>query len=161
MKIVLGNLKDEGSNLLAFLEPRVGTKPTLSGGALEIDDGSIRKGVKPRHVKTYVKRFLHSKGLRKKFRVLVKAKELTVQELEIEAEKEEKAERAEKEERVKETKEEKVAEPEVVAEKPPKREKKEERKEVEKEETPHAGEKKVKPKAKKAAKPKKKKQKAK
>jgi hypothetical protein len=82
LKVVLGNLKDKADDLLAFLEPRVGTKPSLDGGAIAIDDSSVRKGVKPRHVKTYVKRYLQKKGLRRKFRILVKAGELTVVELE-------------------------------------------------------------------------------
>ena len=152
MKIVLGNLKDEGTELLAFLEPRVGTKPTLSGGALEIDDASVRAGVKPRHVKTYVKRFLNSKGLRKKFRVLVNAKELTVQELEVKEE--------EKEEKAKEAKEEKAPTPKEAPEEPAKEEKKE-AKEAKKAEARPPEEKKEKPKAKKAVKPRKKKEKSK
>jgi hypothetical protein len=154
LKVILGNLKEEGSELLTFLEPRVGTKPTLAGGALEIDDTSLREGVKPRHVKTYIKRFLHSKGLRKKFRVLVSARELTVQELEVEEEK--------KEEKAKEVKE--VApspkEAKVESEKEEKGEAKEEKKEAKKEAkkpvTPVVEEKKEKPKAKKTTKPKKK-----
>ncbi len=152
LKVVLGNLKDEGTDLLSFLEPRVGTKPTLSGGTLEIDDASVREGVKPRHVKTYIKRFLHSKGLRRKFRVLVSARELTVQELEVEEEK--------KEEKAKEAKEVAPA-PKEATEEPEKEEKRVAKKGAKKEEAPPAEEKKEKPKAKKAAKPTKKKQKSK
>ncbi len=147
MKIVLGNLKDEGSELVAFLEPRVGTKPTLAGGALEIEDASVRTGVKPRHVKTYVKRFLHSKGLRKKFRVLVNARELTVQELEVKEEKEE--------EKVKEAKEEKAPAP-PAAVRAAKEEKEAEKPKAEEKKPSPPKEKKEKPKQKKAAKPKKK-----
>ncbi len=149
MKVVLGNLKDEGTDLLSFLEPRVGTKPTLSGSTLEIDDASVREGVKPRHVKTYIKRFLHSKGLRRKFRVLVNARELTVQELEVEEEK--------KEEKGKEV-EEVASKPKEATEEP---EKKVAKKEAKKEEAPSAEAKKEKPKTKKATKPTKKKQKSK
>jgi glucan-binding YG repeat protein len=152
LKVVLGNLKEEGTELLSFLEPRVGTKPTLSGGTLEIDDTLVREGVKPRHVKTYIKRFLHSKGLRKKFRVLVSARELTVQELEVEEEK--------KEEKAKEPKE-MAPTPKEAAEEPAKEEKREAKKEAKKAEAPSAEEKKEKPKTKKAAKPRKKKQKPK
>ena len=128
LKVILGNLKDKGEELQTFLEPRVGTKPSLSGGELEMEDSAIRKGVKPRQVKTYVKRFLHQKGLRKTFRVLVSGSLLTIQELEREAEKEEKKEAPKKEEK---------------KEAPPKEEK-EEKKEA--------------PKPKKASKPKKKSQ---
>jgi hypothetical protein len=82
LKIVLGELKDKAEELLTFLEPRVGTKPAVDGGSLTIEDSSVRQGVKPRRVKTYVKRFLYQNGLRKKFRVLVNGGELTVVELE-------------------------------------------------------------------------------
>jgi hypothetical protein len=82
MEIELGTLKDSGEELATFLEPRVGAKPALSGDKITVDDGAVRSGVRPRHVKTYIKRFLHSKGLRKKYRVLVQGKQLTIQELE-------------------------------------------------------------------------------
>lgn len=100
MKIRLGNLKDQGEELAAFLEPRVGVKPSVSGDALEVEDGSIREGVRPRHVKTYIKRFMYMKGVRKKFRVFVSGKELTIQEIEL-SEEEEKEEKKRKEEAAK------------------------------------------------------------
>ncbi|MDV3277326.1 MAG: hypothetical protein LYZ69_02525 [Nitrososphaerales archaeon] len=103
MKVALGTLKDKGADLLAFLEPRVGTKPELSGESLEIDEASARKGLKPRQVKTYIKRFLYMNGLRKNYRVFVAGKELTVQELELGEEEEEKKEKvAEKVEKAEE-----------------------------------------------------------
>jgi len=89
MKVVLGTLKDKGELLATFLEPRVGVKPSLSGDTMEIDDESIREGVKPRHVKTYIKRFLFMNGIRKNYRVFVAGKELTIQEIELEEEEEE------------------------------------------------------------------------
>ncbi len=105
MKVNLGTLKSKGNELVEFLEPRVGTKPTLDGGTVGIDDDSLRKGVKPRHVKTYIKRFLYVNKLRKNYRVFVAGRELTVQELELGTEEEEerekvkeKLEKAEKEE---------------------------------------------------------------
>ncbi len=128
MKVILGNLKDKGEEIQTFLEPRVGTKPSLSGGELEMEDSAIRKGVRPRQVKTYLKRFLHQKGLRKTFRVLVTGSQLTIQELERKQE-EEKKEAPKKEEE---------------KEAPPKEEKEEKR------------EKEERPKPKKASKPKKK-----
>ena len=95
MKVTLGTLKDKGDDLVAFLEPRVGTKPSLSGGEIEIEDEAIKEGVRPRHVKTYIKRFLYMNGVRKKYRVFVAGKELTIQEIELgektEEEKEKKA----------------------------------------------------------------------
>jgi sRNA-binding protein len=98
MKISLGTLKDKGDELVSFLEPRVGVKPSLSGDSVEIDDEGVRKGVKPRDVKTYIKRFLFMKGVRKNYRVFVSGKELTVQEIELGEEEEAKAEEKPKEE---------------------------------------------------------------
>jgi len=95
LKVTLGTLKDKGDDLVAFLEPRVGTKPSLSGGEIEIEDEAVKEGVRPRHVKTYIKRFLYMNGVRKKYRVFVAGKELTIQEIELgekaEEEKEKKA----------------------------------------------------------------------
>ena len=125
MKIALGTLKDKGEDLVKFLEPRVGTKPELSGDALEIDEESAKKGLKTKHVKTYIKRFLFTNGVRRNYRIFVQGKELTIQEIELGEEEEEKKEKvaekiekAEKEEE-EERKEEappKEAEPEKKAE---------------------------------------------
>jgi outer membrane biosynthesis protein TonB len=92
LKVALGTLKDKGDDLVAFLEPRVGTKPSLSGAEIEIDDEEVKEGVRPRHVKTYIKRFLYMNGVRKKYRVFVTGKELTIQEIEL-GEKEEEEEK--------------------------------------------------------------------
>jgi len=115
MKITLGTLKDKGDDLVAFLEPRVGVKPALSGDSVEIDDDKVRKGVKPRDVKTYIKRFMFMNGVRTKYRVFVQGKELTVQEIEL----------GEKEEEEKEK--EKAAPKEEAAPEPEKEEPKEEK----------------------------------
>lgn len=131
MKIILGNLKDKADELVVFLEPRVGTKPKASGSEIEIEDGALREGVKPRHVKTYVKRYLFQTGQRKAFRVLVEARELRLVELEREEEEEEKEEQPPKPAEEKEEKEEEVKPKEEKAteekeeEKPMKEEKKE------------------------------------
>lgn len=91
MKVALGTLKNKGEALVTFLEPRVGAKPSLSGDAIEIEDGSVRAGVKPRHVKTYIKRFLYMNGVRKNYRIFVSGRDLTIQEIELgEKEEEEK-----------------------------------------------------------------------
>ncbi len=89
MKISLGTLKDKGQDLATFLEPRVGTKPSVSGDSIEIEDGSVREGVRPRQVKTYIKRFMYMNGVRRNYRVFVAGKELTIQELELGKEEEE------------------------------------------------------------------------
>lgn len=82
MKVALGTLKDKGDELVSFLEPRVGTKPSLSGDSIEIEEESLREGVRPRQVKTYIKRFLFMNGVRKRYRVFVSGKELMIQEIE-------------------------------------------------------------------------------
>ena len=122
MKVALGTLKDKGDDLATFLEPRVGTKPSLSGDSMEIEDGSVREGVKPRQVKTYIKRFLYMKGVRKKYRVFVAGKELTIQEIEVgKEEEEEKKEPAKKPEKIP-AEEEEPQEPEEEAPEPAKEE---------------------------------------
>jgi len=89
LKVALGTLKSKGEALVTFLEPRVGAKPSLSGDAIEIEDGSVRAGVKPRQVKTYIKRFLYMNGVRKNYRVFVSGRDLTIQEIELGEEEEE------------------------------------------------------------------------
>ena len=122
MKVALGTLKDKGDDLVAFLEPRVGTKPSLSGSEIEIEDGEVKEGVRPRHVKTYIKRFLYMNGVRKKYRVFVTGKELTIQEIEL-GEKEEEEEKKKAPEKHEEAPEEaKPEEPEAPAEEPVKEE---------------------------------------
>jgi hypothetical protein len=117
MKVELGTLKDKAEDLVAFLEPRVGTKPTVSGSAVEIDDEGMKKGVKPRHVKTYLKRFLYINKLRKNYRVLVSGREITVQELELgEKEKEEREKVKEKLEEAEKKQMEEKEEPEKAEE---------------------------------------------
>jgi hypothetical protein len=126
MKVTLGTLKYKGDELVAFLEPRVGTKPSLSGGEIEIEDGQVREGVKPRHVKTYIKRFLYMNDIRKKYRVFVAGRELTVQEIEL-GEKEEEEEKKAAEKKPEAPAEEKPEAPEEPKEEPAKEEAAEEK----------------------------------
>ncbi len=128
MKILLGNLK-EADELAAFLEPRIGTKAKVSGSEIEIEDGSTREGVKPRHVKTYVKRYLFQKGQRKTFRVLVQGRELRVVELEG-------GEEEEEEKKPSKPEESKEGEKKEEAEERPEKEEEAVEKAEEKEETP-------------------------
>jgi len=129
MKILLGTLKDKGDELAAFLEPRIGVKPEVGGGELDIEDASIKKGVRSRHVKTYIKRFLSIEKVRDDYRVRVESRELRLIELggEEEEEKEEKkgkgkeeAKPTEKEAEKEPASEEEQAEPQkgAVAERP-------------------------------------------
>jgi len=116
MKVVLGTLKNKGDELVAFLEPRVGAKPSLSGDAIEIEDGEVKEGVKPRQVKTYIKRFLYMNGVRKNYRVFVAGKELTIQEIELGEEEEEEKKKPEKKVEEAPAEEEKPEEPEAKEE---------------------------------------------
>jgi type IV secretory pathway VirB10-like protein len=116
LKVVLGTLKYKGDELATFLEPRVGAKPSLSGDAIEIDDGEVREGVKPRHVKTYIKRFLYMNKVRKNYRVFVSGRELTIQEIELGEEKEEEEKKPEKKAEAAPVEEAKAEEPEAPEE---------------------------------------------
>jgi hypothetical protein len=89
MKILMGTLKDKGDDLATFLEPRIGVKAEVSGGELDIEDKSIKKGIRSRHVKTYIKRFLSIEKVRKDYRVLVENGELRLVEFEKDEEEEE------------------------------------------------------------------------
>jgi len=122
LKVALGTLKDKGDDLVAFLEPRVGTKPSLSGGEIDIEDEQVKEGVKPRHVKTYIKRFLFMNGVRKKYRVFVVGKELTIQEIEVGKKEEEEEKKAPAKPEVAPAEEAKPEEPEARAEEPAKEE---------------------------------------
>ena len=101
MKIVLGTFKDNADELAEFLGPRLGAKAAVAGGELSFDDDEIKKTIRSRHVKTYVKRFLNRKGERHNYQVLVEGNELRMIELEREEEEEktkEKKAKPEKEE---------------------------------------------------------------
>ena len=89
MKILLGTLKDKGDELAKFLEPRIGAKPDVSGDELDIEDKSLKKGIRSRHVKTYIKRFLSIEKVRDRYRILVEEGELRLVELETDKEIEE------------------------------------------------------------------------
>src|SRR5271169_3698583 len=112
MKILLGTLKDKGDELAAFLEPRIGVKGDVSGGELDIEDKSLKKGIRSRHVKTYIKRFLSIQKVRDDYRVLVENGELRLVELEGDEEEEEEEKKGKEKEEEKPS--EKVTEKESV-----------------------------------------------
>ncbi len=95
MKILLGTLKEKGDDLAEFLEPRIGVKGEVSGGELDIEEKSIKKGIRSRHVKTYIKRFLSIEKVRDRYRVLVEGSELRLVEIETDEEVEEELEKEE------------------------------------------------------------------
>jgi len=100
LEITLGTMKDYGNELAEFLEPRVGTKPSVSGSTLTAEDSSIRPGIRFRHVKTYIKRFMYMKGIKQKYRVFVSGNELAIQEIEFEEKGKEEEKETKKEEKV-------------------------------------------------------------
>jgi hypothetical protein len=104
LKILLGTLEDKGDELATFLEPRIGAKPDVGGGELNVEDSSLKEGLRSRHVKTYIKRFLYMQKVRQDYRVLVEAGELRIIELEREEEEEEEEKKKAKEEAAKEEK---------------------------------------------------------
>jgi hypothetical protein len=96
MKIILGTFKDEADELAKFLGPRVGIDPSVSAGELDFDDEKVKKTIKSRHVKTYVKRFLNKKGERANYQIQVEGKQLRLIELEKSGEEEEEGKKKKK-----------------------------------------------------------------
>lgn len=96
MKIILGTFKDNADELAEFLGPRLGIKAEVSGGELNFEDDKVKKTIKSRHVKTYIKRFLNKKGERANYQIQVEGKQLRLIELEREEEEEEKEKEKEK-----------------------------------------------------------------
>lgn len=80
MKITLGKLAERGDELAEFLGNRLKQKLAVESDTINISD----EKVKPKLVKTYIKRYLFIKGLRKDYRVLVNKDQLTIQKLEQE-----------------------------------------------------------------------------
>lgn len=121
MKVILGTFKDNAQELADFLGPRLGDVPAVSGGELTFDDDKMKKTIRSRHVKTYIKRYLNRKGERENYQILVEGRELRMIELEKEEEEEEEKEskkRAQKAEK-KEEEEKKEPETEKAPELPP------------------------------------------
>ena len=113
MKILLGTLKDKGDDLATFLEPRIGAKPEVGGGELTVEDSALKEGLRRRHVKTYIKRFLYYQKVREDYRVLSENGELLI--IEIEREEEEEEEEKGKKEAAKEEAKEEPAKEEAEA----------------------------------------------
>lgn len=103
MKIIVGTFKEEAQGLADFLGPRLGDVPVVSGGEITFDDDKMKKTIRSRHVKTYIKRYLNKKGERENYQILVEGRELRMIELEKEEEEEKedkkRGEKAKKEEK--------------------------------------------------------------
>ncbi len=114
MKVILGTFKDDAQELADFLGPRLGDVPAVSGGEITFDDDKMKKNIRSRHVKTYIKRYLNRKGERENYQILVEGRELRMIELEREEEEEEEKEnkkrvqKAEKKEKAEEEETEKA-----------------------------------------------------
>lgn len=80
-KIILGKLKGRAEDIAAFLREKIGAVVEVDGGDLTIDLPE-RNPSKSTLLKTYLKRFLYLNDLRSDHRVLVKADEIKIVELE-------------------------------------------------------------------------------
>jgi hypothetical protein len=81
ISIELGDLKDSGDELVSFLASRCGAEVRREGSSLGIYSMRRRVGG-VRLVRTYLKKFLHQKGLRREMRVMLKGKVFSFQSLE-------------------------------------------------------------------------------
>ncbi len=82
MRINSGKL-EKPEELADFLQKRIGENVKVDGSLIELGE---KNNLKARQVKTYIKRFLHNRGLRERFRVLVNKDEITLQMIETEEE---------------------------------------------------------------------------
>jgi hypothetical protein len=62
-----GELKEEVSE---FVESKLAVKPERDGDKISFEDKSERTHVTGPEVRTYLKRFIHSKDIKKKYRIL-------------------------------------------------------------------------------------------
>lgn len=76
MKILLGKLKGEAEDLASFLEEKLGVKVIRSGDSLGFEAGSRHDSFTKGLLKTYLKRYLHLRGLKASYRPLVEGEEL-------------------------------------------------------------------------------------
>jgi hypothetical protein len=76
VKINLGKLKNKGSDIGEFLQEKLGVIPTFEGGSITV--GNEDQPVKISNVKTYLKRYIHIKGLKNEARVLVENGEVNI-----------------------------------------------------------------------------------
>lgn len=87
------DLKDD---VVTFIEAKLPVKSDKDGDVISFEDKSPRSHVTSTEIRTYMKRFLYSKDLRKKFRVLSESGSLTFVKQKLEKEEEEKEEKEEK-----------------------------------------------------------------
>ena len=73
--IKLNELKDLTQNLASFLKERIGVEASVHDDKLMVSKSDSGK-ISARRLKVYLKRFLHTQRLRRKYRVLVKGSEM-------------------------------------------------------------------------------------
>jgi hypothetical protein len=71
VKVDLTDLEsDAKENLVEFIESKLAVKSDKSGEVVTFEDRSPRTHISSPQIRTYLKRYLHSKDLRKQYRVL-------------------------------------------------------------------------------------------
>jgi len=86
---------DMKDDVVTFIELKLPLKSDKDGDMISFEDKSARSHVSSPEVRTYMKRFLHSKDLRKKYRILSEDGALTFVKQKVDKEKEEKEEKPE------------------------------------------------------------------
>jgi len=87
-------MKDD---VVTFIERKLPVKSDKDGDVVSFEDKSARSHVTSPEIRTYMKRFLHSKEMRKKFRILSEEGSLTFVKRHIDKEEEEEEQEDEKE----------------------------------------------------------------
>lgn len=80
------DLKD---GLASFIESKLKVKSEREGDSVTFEDKTEKTHVKSTEIRTYLKRYLHAKDLRKKYRLLSEDGELKFVKVKIEEESEE------------------------------------------------------------------------
>ena len=89
---------DLKEDVVTFIEAKLPVKSDKEGDFVTFDDKSQRTHVTSPEVRTYLKRFLHAKDLKKQFRLLNEDGSLTFVKQKLEKEDEEEKETSEKKE---------------------------------------------------------------
>ncbi len=83
-------------DVVSFIEAKLPVKSDKDGDLISFEDKSPRTHVSSPEIRTYMKRFLHSKDLRKQFRILSEDGSLTFVKQKLEKEEEEEEEKTKK-----------------------------------------------------------------
>ena len=77
MKVNLGDLNEMRDDLLKFINEKLNLEGKVVNDEIEINDSDV----KTKALKTYLKRFLHANGLKKKHRIFVNNGVFTIETL--------------------------------------------------------------------------------